>query len=339
MNLKAGKLPIELLKNSLEIARVYDKRVLLGPKVGEDAALLDFGDRLLVIASDPVTFTTDNAAWYMAHVNANDLYVTGAKPMWLMATVLLPVGTSKNQIESAFIQLHNACEEIGVSLIGGHTEITEGVSKIIFSGTIIGEVEKEKVILSSGASEGDSIVLTRGIAIEGTAILAKEAEQQILANGVDKETIVRARNLLVKPGISVKEDVEIAMSGYNVNSMHDPTEGGISSALLELAAAANVGFQVDQKLIPVLPECREISDALSIDPMGLISSGSLIITLPEDDARRLVLKYQNLGIYACVIGKILPVSHGCKMTTSNGFLKNIVQFERDELARYFSNNH
>ena len=338
MGLKAGKLPIELLKKVLKSAPVSDTSVILGPKVGEDSAIIDFGNRFLVIASDPVTFTTENAGWYMVHVNANDLYVTGATPKWLMATLLLPIGSTERQVEKAFSQLKEACKEVGVSLIGGHTEVTEGISKIIFSGTMIGEVDKNKAILSSGALEGDGIVLTRGIAIEGTAILAHEAEKQILARGIAKETISKAKKLLTSPGISVKEDVKIALSGFEVNSMHDPTEGGISSALAEIALAANVGFEIDQNLIPVLPECTEITKALSIEPMGLISSGALIVTLPDEQAKRLVFKYKSQGIDAAVIGKILPQKDGCKIKTNSGETQSMALFERDELARYFSEN-
>ena len=336
MGLKAGKLPIELLKKVLKSTSVVDRSVILGPKVGEDAAIIDFGNRFLVIASDPVTFTTENAGWYMVHVNANDLYVTGATPRWLMATLLLPVGSEEHQVEKAFFQLQEACKEVGVSLIGGHTEVTEGISKIIFSGTMIGEIEKDKAILSSGARIGDSIVLTRGIAIEGTAILACEAEQAILGCGISKETISKAKKLLTTPGISVKEDVQIALSGFGVNSMHDPTEGGISSALTEIALAANVGFQIDQNLIPILPECIEITEALSINPMGLISSGALIVTLPSEQAKRLVLEYKMQGIESAVIGKILPHHEGWKMKTNFGNTQDMILFERDELAKYFS---
>jgi len=338
MRLKPGKLPINLLKKALASVSSSDSRVVLGPKVGEDAAIIDCGDRFLVIASDPITFTSENAGWYMAHVNANDLYVTGATPKWLMATLLLPVGTSENQVEKAFAQLQMACKEIEVSLIGGHTEVTEGVSRIIFSGTMIGEVEKEKVVFSSGASIGDSIVLTRGIAIEGTAILAHEAEQDIIARGGSVETISRAKRLVKNPGISVKKDSQIALSGFGANCMHDPTEGGLSSALAEIGLAASVGFQIDQSLIPVLPECKEITQALSIDPMGLISSGALMITLPPDQAKRLVIKYKDHGIDAFVIGKILPRSAGWKVKLNTGNTNNMVLFERDELARYFSEN-
>ena len=338
MGLKSGKLPIKLLKKVLASVSSSDRRVILGPKVGEDAAIIDCGDRFLVIASDPVTFTSENAGRYMVHVNANDLYVTGATPRWLMATLLLPVGTTENQVENVFTQLQMACKEAEVSLIGGHTEVTEGISKIIFSGTMVGEVEKEKVVFSSGASIGDSIVLTRGIAIEGTAILAHEAEQEILICGGSVETISRAKRLITSPGISVKKDSQIALSGFGVTSMHDPTEGGLSSALAEIALAASVGFQIDQNSIPVLTECKEITQALSIDPMGLISSGALMITLPPNQAKRLVFKYKNHGIDAFVIGKILPRSKGWKIKTNTGSTNNMVLFERDELARYFSEN-
>ena len=331
----AGKLPMELLSRLLSGIDVRDPRVALGARAGEDAALIDMGDRYLVAKTDPITFATDLIGWYLVQVNSNDLAAMGATPRWLMATLLLPEGTTEAQTEAIFTQLLEACDFLGITLIGGHTEITYDLPRPIAMGALLGEVPKDRVVLSSGASVGDSIVLTQGVAIEGTSILAREAEDTLAAKGVPRSVIERAKSLLFTPGISVARAATIACDTVDVHAMHDPTEGGVATALLELAAAANVGLTVDAGRISVLPECRAICDALSLDPLGLIASGALLATLAPQDAERLIAELSQQGIPASVIGAITPVSEGLRLTV-NGVDGPLPTFNRDELARFFA---
>ena len=171
----AGKLPLDMLADLLDKIERVDPRVVLGASPGEDAALIDMGDRYLVAKSDPITFATDLIGWYLVQVNANDLAVMGATPRWLMATLLLPEGVSEAEVRAIFDQLLDACRSQGIALIGGHTEVTHGLPRPIAVGALLGEAAKDEVVLTSGARPGDSVVLTKGIAIEGTAILAREA--------------------------------------------------------------------------------------------------------------------------------------------------------------------
>lgn len=329
----AGKLPMELLSRLLSDIDVRDPRVVLGARAGEDAALIDMGDRYLVAKTDPITFATDLIGWYLVQVNSNDLAAMGATPRWLMATLLLPEGTTEEQTEAIFTQLTEACDSLGITLIGGHTEITYELPRPIAMGALLGEVEKDRVVLSSGAQVGDSIVLTQGIAIEGTSILAREAEDALA--GVSQEVIGRAKSFLFTPGISVAKAASIACDTTDVHAMHDPTEGGVATALMELATAANVGLTVDEERIPVLPECRAICDALSLEPLGLIASGSLLATLSPTEAERLVIALGQEGIPASVIGSITPKSEGLRLV-SGGVERSLPVFERDELARFFA---
>jgi hydrogenase expression/formation protein HypE len=184
MKLKAGKLPPELLGRLLKDVPANDPRVALGPKVGEDAALIDFGDRYLAAKTDPITFASDLIGWYLVQVNCNDLAVMGATPKWLMATLLLPEGTEDTQVQEIFQQLTTAAAEHDITLVGGHTEVSFGLPRPIAVGVLLGEVDKSDVVLTSGIEPGDAIVLTGGIAIEGTALLAREAEAQLLDRGV-----------------------------------------------------------------------------------------------------------------------------------------------------------
>ena len=330
-----GKLPLELLSDLLGKIDSRDPRVALGARAGEDAALIDMGDRYLAAKTDPITFATDLIGWYAVQVNANDLAVMGATPRWLMATLLLPEGTSADDVRAIFNQLLDACDALGVTLIGGHTEITHNLPRPIAIGAMLGEVAKDKVVLTSGAQVGDSIMLTQGVAIEGAAILAREAADALAAKGVSQDVIRRAQDLLFTPGISVAKAAAIACDVGGVNSMHDPTEGGLATGLLEIATAAGVGIVVDADRIPVLPECRAVCDALSLDPLGLIASGALLATLPPSDARRLTAVLQRAGIPAVEIGRITPPPDGLRLI-SNGAERALRTFERDELARFFS---
>ena len=328
-----GKLPLELLSDLLDKIDARDPRVALGARAGEDAALIDMGDRYLAAKTDPITFATDLIGWYAVQVNANDLAVMGATPRWLMAALLLPEGTSADDVRAIFAQLLDACDALSVTLIGGHTEITHNLPRPIAIGAMLGEVAKDKVVLTSGAQVGDSIALTQGVAIEGAAILAREAADALASKGISQDVIQRAQELLFTPGISVAKAAAIACD-VGVNSMHDPTEGGLATGLLEIATAAGVGIAVDAERIPVLPECRAVCDALSLDPLGLIASGALLATLPPADARRLTTALRRAGIPAVEIGRVTPASEGLRLI-SNGAERALPAFERDELARFF----
>ena len=333
--MQAGKLPHDLLADLLGRIEVRDPRVVLGPKLGEDAALIDLGDRYLVAKSDPITFATDLIGWYLVQVNANDLAVMGATPKWLMATLLLPEGTTPEQVAEMFDQITQACAALGISLVGGHTEVTIDLPRPIAIGALLGEVERDKVVLTSGAKPGDAIVLTKGIALEGTSILAREAEEELAAAGVAQSVIERSRDLLFDPGISVVKDAEIALEAGGIHAMHDPTEGGLATALREMAAAADVGLTVDLERVPVLPETAAICAALGLDPLGLIASGALLAAVVPAEAPRLVATLESEGISAWEIGSIKEPGYGLTIRTLQGD-RPLPAFSRDELARYFA---
>ena len=252
--LPTGKLPADLLQAVLDKHARHDPRVFVGPRVGEDAAVIDLGDRYLVATADPITFATDELGWYALHVNANDIAVRGTRPRWFLATLLLPAGaTDEELVRTLFGQLAEACEELEVALVGGHTEVTRGIDRPIIAGTMLGEVAKDRLVTTGGAQVGDAIVLTKGVPLEGAALLAREKEAEALARGVRPAMIRRAKAFLRTPGISILPEAEIACELASVHAMHDPTEGGIATALHELAAAAGVGLRIDHDRITVLP--------------------------------------------------------------------------------------
>ena len=172
--LALGKPPPEVLARLFERFPVRDPRVVMGPRVGEDAAVLDAGDRYLVAKVDPITFVSDEIGWYAVHVNANDLAVRGARPAWFLMTLLLPEArASEAELEAIFTQVQEACRTLGVSLVGGHTEVTQGIDRPILAGAMLGEVEKDRLVTTAGARVGDAILLSKGVAIEGASILAR----------------------------------------------------------------------------------------------------------------------------------------------------------------------
>lgn len=332
--MKLGKVPPELLEKLLGQINIRDPRVLLGPRIGEDAALIDYGDRVLVAKTDPITFATDLIGWYVVQVNANDVACAGAQPRWFMATLLLPQAYTEREVNSVFKQLTEACASLGVTLVGGHSEVTQGLEQPIIVGCMLGEVEKSNVVTTSGARVGDSIVITKGIALEGSSLLARECTKALRNAGVDQPTIERAAELLFHPGISVVKDARIACSAVEVHSLHDPTEGGLATGLHEVAKAAEVGMVIKEERIPVVPECRVICDALGLSPLGLLASGSLVITLPQRETSRLLSALKEEGIQAWEIGEITDAEEGVQLKGLQG-LRPMPTFERDELARYF----
>ena len=331
-----GKFPPELLERLLGSIGADDPRVLLGPRVGEDAAVLDFGDKLLVAKTDPITFATDRAGWYAVQVCANDVACTGATPLWFLTTILVPQSYTQDDASHLFEDVVAACKELGVTLVGGHSEVTLGIGRPIVMGTMLGEVDREHLVTTGGAQEGDSIVLTKGIAIEGTSILARENAEQLRSAGVDESVINRATALLDAPGISVLTEARIASTQNLVHSMHDATEGGLITALHELAAASGLGLAVEEGSVPVLPETEAACNALGLNPLGLLASGALIMTLPASRVPLLIRTLERSNIDAWEIGQVLPAEEGRILFTREGDEIALPEFQRDELARYFS---
>lgn len=328
-----GKLPSEYLARLFDRYVPSDERVILGPGVGHDAAVISFPDRYLVAKSDPITFATEDIGWYAVHVNANDIACTGATPRWFLATLLLPQsGTDEALVDEIFEQIADTCEQLSIALVGGHTEITHGLDRPIVAGFMLGEVAADALIRPDGARPGDILLLTKGIAVEGTAIIAREREGQLV--GVDGALIQRSQQYLYRPGISVVRDAIIATAAGEVHAMHDPTEGGLATGLWELAEAAKVGLVVDEAAIPILPETRVLCEALELDPLGLIASGALLLAVAPDHAHSIVAALEAECISAASIGRVVEGEKGVTLH-SQGHTLRLPRFDRDELTRLF----
>ncbi len=328
-----GKLPPDVLAALLARHPVRDPRVIVGPQPGEDAAILDVGaDHYLVAKTDPITFATDEIGWYAVQVNANDIAAMGGTPAWFMAVLLLPEGqATRGLVETLLGQIDAACSALGISLVGGHTEITYGIDRPIIAGTMLGLVEKAGLVRSSGAQPGDALIVTKGVPIEATAILAREQAGE-LADRFSPEFLQRCANYLHDPGISVVRDAAIATRAGRVHAMHDPTEGGLATGLWEMAEAASRRLVVDASPA-ILPDGRALCEAAGLDALGAIASGALLIAVHPDDAAAVVAALEAEGIAAWHTGH---VEEGpAEVIDASGAPRRLPRPARDEIARLF----
>lgn len=325
-----GKLPAAALKRQLGKIAHADARVLIGPLYGDDATVIDMGDRLLVCTCDPITLASARIGHYAVYVNANDVAVMGARPRWFWATILLPESTTGDaRVDAVFSDLRAACATLGIELCGGHTEITAGLTRPIIAGCMAGEVSRAQFVDKKRMRPGDSIILVRGVAIEGTATIALEHAGKLA--GIDPCIVRRARDLLLSPGIGIVREALLAVGSAEVHAMHDPTEGGIFTALRELAEAGGVGLDIDAAAIPVLPETAAVCDSLGLDPMGLLASGSLIVVCDGANTEKVLGAYRAEKVPATVIGTVREPA-GRIMLTRGGTRIPLPEFKRDELA-------
>ena len=328
-----GKLPAGMLGRLLADLEGHP-RLAVGPRVGEDAAVIDMGDRYLVAKSDPITFVEERIGWYAVHVNANDIACMGASPAWFLATILLPENrTDGKMVEAIWSDIREACQSLDVILCGGHTEITAGLARPIVCGQMLGEVGKNDLIRGDGAREGDIILLTRAVPVEGTAILANMKKDELSA-ALGAELVERASGYLDAPGLSVTGQALAAAKTGFVHSMHDPTEGGLATGVHELAEAAGLGAMVDEEAIPLSEEGAAMCRELGLDPLGVITSGALLLAVApggEDEVRRAL---EATGALGARIGRLTAREAGVALVR-NGEKTPLPRYDSDEIGKIF----
>ncbi len=331
-----GKLPAKDLEHLLDrhTFALPDDRVLVYPGVGEDAAVIDMQNRWLVAKTDPITFATDEIGWYAVNVNANDIAAAGGTPRWFLSTLLLPENrTDLGLVERIMAQIASACRALDIVPCGGHTEITYGLDRPIVVGVMLGEIEPGNLIRSGGVRVGDVIVLTKGVAVEGTAIIAREKEAE-LAGLFSAEFLERCRRFLRDPGIGVVRDAKIAARSAVVHAMHDPTEGGVATGLWELALASQVGLCVDAPAIPIYDETRRLCRRYDLNPLGVIASGALLVAVAENEAQAMCRALRAGGVPAAPIARAVPVEQGVTLCSPDG-VQPLPRFDQDEITRLF----
>jgi len=313
-----GKVPPEILQKIVFTnLGMKDPDILLGPSLGEDASVISIGNKVIIAATDPITGSITDVGWLAVHVNANDIAALGVQPRWFLASIMLPEKTTPDELGHIMKQIDNAAQILGISVAGGHSEVTEGIDRPIIAGFMIGLADQGDYVSSSGAQPGDSIIVTKSIALEGTGILANEGEE-FLVPKVGSNVVMKAKTLRAEISV-VAEGVAAFGTGY-VTAMHDPTEGGLSGGLHEICDASKVGFEIYKDAIPIDESTKIICDALEINPMELISSGCMIICCNEENATEVVNTIQSRGVSASVIGSIVQnPDHRIVVADSDGF--------------------
>jgi len=330
-SLSVGKLdPKTLSKLVFSRLGASDPRIILGPKIGEDATVIDFEDRALVVHSDPITGAVENVGWLAINVCTNDIATRGVRPLWALTVLLLPESTNSTELQNLTTQIDEAARSLDIAVVGGHTEITPGINRPIIITTAMGEAPKDRFVRTSGAQPGDSVIITKGAAIEGTAILSHELHS-LLESKVNKKILEKAKQLIKMT--SVVKDALTAMEVGGIHAMHDATEGGIAGALQELTWASNIGIIAHEDKILINPETEIICKTLGIDPLKTISSGALVISTQPEKAEKIVATLRKKGIQASIVGRIVSKKKGAYIIRKDGTRLDLKKPVKEELWR------
>ena len=296
--MKIGKLPNSLLnKIVLDPINKYSidrEEVLVKPSIGEDCSALTIGDNICLLSTDPITGAVADIGKLAVHINSNDIAAGGGEPIGIMVTALLPPTITEEEIQKIITDVYTQAKEVNMCVLGGHTEITDAVVKPVLSCTVIGK--SKRLIASSGAKSGDDLVMTKYAGLEGTSIFASDKIEKL--KNISEDTLKEARDL--SNLLSVVKEGKIA-SQMGANAMHDVTEGGILGACWEVATCSGLGVEVYADKIPVLDCTKQICSELGVNPLRLISSGSMVIAI--ENGEELVAELAKNGINATVIGK------------------------------------
>jgi len=322
-----GKLDPETLRTIVDRTGASNPALVTGAAYGEDAAAIDLGEETLVVSSDPISLAAEAAGTLGVNVACNDIAAAGADPEFLTNVVFLP-NDDPETVATLTDQLDTAADDLGVTIVGGHTEYVSALSRPLLSLTAFGRTDRH--VPTGGAEPGDTLLLTKGAAIEATGIIATDFAADIRAAGVDDATIGRAADFFEE--ISILEDSRAIREV--ATGMHDPTEGGVVTGLVELAAAAGVDAVVERAAVPVRPETETVCDALGVDPLRVFGSGALLAAVPDGEAAAARSRLADRGIEAAVIGELTaPADPEQGALVLDG--ERIVDGGRDELYPFW----
>jgi hydrogenase maturation factor len=331
--LPSGKLPNDLLREFLNEFDFTDPALIIKPGIGEDTAALDVSDEnVIVLKSDPITFATDSIGQYAVLINANDIATSGAKPRWLLTTLLFPQGITPSEIRHVVNELKHFCKRWEITLCGGHTEITDAVNRPVVTGMMAGTVVRAKLIDKRNMKAGDKVLFTKGVAVEGTAIIAREFGDRLKEQGMSTDEINTCRDFL--SSISIIPEANLAAQFKETSAMHDVTEGGLATALEELSIAGGHQIRIEIDTIPTFSQTRKICSLVGINPLGLIGSGSLLICCRDNAHRKIMAAIRDAGIEVACIGEVLAKGHGIR-ARKNKKRADWPCFEVDEITKLF----
>ncbi|MFN2340005.1 MAG: AIR synthase family protein [Halanaerobium sp.] len=330
--LEIGKLAGDRLKKTiLDKIDHFRSDVMVPAGPGEDSAVIDLGDYLLVVSSDPITGAEKNAGYLAVNVACNDLAAAGAEPFGIQVVLLLPPNLGEKKAEMLMEEIVSTARAMDIEVLGGHTEITDLVHKPIITITALGKAKKVELTSSSAAEVGDILYISKGMGIEGSYILASDYQEHLINKGVSKESLLavaRYVNLL-----SVIPESRIARKN-GVKAMHDVTEGGVYGAVAEMAAASKLGFIIEKDNFKFKPEVEEICSKLNLDPAALISSGAMLMAAaPGNDLESVFAEHE---IEIVRVGRMLKEG---SYIEENGVKKEFEVPAKDELWKFIENNH
>lgn len=326
--LSLGKVPTKLLSRLIQQLPTDNKDMVVPPGLGRDAAGISINGQLVAVTTDPITFATNHIATYCVAANINDIACLGAKPRWFTANFLLPEHTSEHQLEELWRELTEQLKRYNITAIGGHTEVTTAVNTPILVGQMIGYAMNTSLLNPGNASIGDRVLLWRKVAIEGTALLAFEKYNELL-NHFDEATLLNMQKLLYDPGICVWPLVEKLVPTTGLVALHDPTDGGLATALHELAEAAGTGVLVNAEQIHYLPETEKLARLFNIDPLGLLASGSLLIVCRPDAEQAILEKLRGEDIIS--IGEL--TSSPNVLIQQGDRIEQLPRYDKDEIIK------
>jgi hydrogenase maturation factor len=316
MKLPPGKLPLNILNEVIfKNLGVMREEVVLGPTAGFDGAVIDVRDKSLIVSMDPVTGAIEWIGWLTVNVNANDISTFGVEPAFFLSCILLPENANRQIVETISAQMDKAAKKLGMAIVGGHCEVTPGLTNPIVVGCAMGLTEKGNYVTAGGAKLGDKLILTKSAGIEGTAILAADREEQL--KKALKPTMLRNAKKFYD-NISVVKDALTAFKTGGVTAMHDPTEGGVSGGIHEMADASNLGVKVFEEKIRIQSETSKICKFFHIDPLQLISSGALLISAKPEFVDKIIGELEQKQIHASIIGEFLEKSRHRLIVRKNG---------------------
>jgi hydrogenase expression/formation protein HypE len=329
IRLPPGKIPIDILQEVVfKNLGAHRKEVVLGPTAGIDGAVLDIGNRSLIVSMDPITGAVEHIGWSAVNVNANDVATFGVEPVFLVSCIMLPENADRRTVEVICSQMDAAAKDLGIAIVGGHCESTPGLANPIVVGCVMGLTDKGNYVTAGGVKVGDKLILTKSAGIEGTAILASDREQQ-LTKALNAEMLSNAKKFYSH--ISVVKDALTAYRTGGVHAMHDPTEGGVAGGIHEMADASNLGVKVFEDRIVVEPETAKICRYFEVDSLQLIGSGALLIAAEAEKTSEIIENLRKEKIYAAEIGEFGSNFHKRLLIRKDGSVQDLPRPVSDHL--------
>lgn len=310
-----------------------DPDVILGSVFGEDVALTKVGDDVLVSHLDPIVGAVNDIGWLAVHVACNDIATSGAPPRWIQLLVLVPSENDLALLEKIMTDVERGAKEVGVSIIGGHTGYSAALSRPLVAVTALGPLNGRKPVLTSGAQVGDHILISKGIALEGTAILASDFSKTALKLGLTDGDLWDAKALMRHVSV-VPEAVLLGKCG--ASAMHDVTRGGLLETLMEISRLSDVGLEIQYEKIPIHEIVACFSRAFQFDPLKMISSGTLVAAISPSHLNSAIRSLDENGIPYADIGVVTP-GVGVTIRREDQVVKyQEIHAEEDELARMWT---